>query len=76
MVNFGMEKIMIKTTKHIGSKRLKKIEKRDLKNDNLPRQMDWISLNFWSNDEKIFKLLFRWSRRCYLQDWLRRVIYY
>ena len=58
MVNFGMEKILIKTKRSFKNNKsywIEKIEEniqRDIRNDNLLRQMDWVPIHFWSNDVK------------------------
>lgn len=53
MANFGTEKISKKQKKNNKDYWIEKIEEniqRDIKNDNLLRQMEWIPLHFWSQD--------------------------
>ena len=56
MANFGTEKISKKTKEKLKNNKdywIEKIEEniqRDIKNDNLLRQMEWIPLHFWSQD--------------------------
>ena len=52
MVNFGMEKIKekLKNNKDYWIEKIEENIQRDIRNDKLLRQMEWIPIHFWSED--------------------------
>lgn len=50
--DFNVNKEKLRNNKSYWIEKIEENIQRDIKNDNLLRQMDWIPLHFWSNDVK------------------------
>ena len=50
--DFNINKEKLRNNKSYWIEKIEENIQRDIKNDNLLRQMDWIPLHFWSNDVK------------------------